>query len=623
MESATAPNGPTTANAPSVVARRSAAAHAGTMVQAFEITSAALADRVAIRTKGDEQTLTWAQWHRRVRDLAGGLHRLGLAHGETLAIMLSNGPEFHVVDMAAVTLGATPFSIYETYASNQIEFVLSDAAARIAVVERQYLDRLLEARRNLPNIEHVILVDPNVEVPPPHAADGVLTLAEVEESGRAEEYQQAVEEAAAQVGPEDVLTLIYTSGTTGPPKGVELCHRNLMSTVAGIERLITFPDESRVISWLPAAHIAERNAHHYLPIVYGLQITCCSDPRQVMSYLPEVRPQWFFAVPRIWEKLKAGLETLLAGQPDEQRESTERALAAAIEKVRLEQRGQPVPETLAAEVAAADEQVFAGLRQMLGFDQVQAVNVGAAPTPVEVLEFFHAIGIPLSELWGMSETCGAGCVNPPERIKLGTVGPPAPGVEISLAEDGEVLVRGETVMLGYRGEPEKTAEAIDADGWLHTGDVGELDEDGYLRIVDRKKELIINAAGKNMSPANIEATLKSVSPLIGQACAIGDRRSYNTALIVLDADFAPMWATQHGLNGRTLEELAREPAMRQAVQEAIDAANSRLARVEQIKKFTIVPGDWLPGEDELTPTMKLKRKPIQKKYVAEIDAMYV
>jgi long-chain acyl-CoA synthetase len=623
MESATASNGTTTAKASSVDERRSAAAHAGTMVQAFEITSATLADRVAIRTKGDEQTLTWAQWHRRVRDLAGGLHGLGLAHGETLAITLSNRPEFHVVDMAAVTLGATPFSIYETYASNQIEFVLSDAAARIAVVEHQYLDRLLEARRNLPNLEHVILVDPNVEVPPPHAAEGVLTLAEVEESGRVEEYQQAVEEAAAQVGPEDVLTLIYTSGTTGPPKGVQLCHRNLMSTVAGIERLITFPDESRVISWLPAAHIAERNAHHYLPIVYGLQITCCSDPRQVMSYLPEVRPQWFFAVPRIWEKLKAGLETMLAGQPDEQRESTERALATAIEKVRLEQRDQPVPEELTAEVAAADERVFAGLRQMLGFDQVQAVNVGAAPTPVEVLEFFHAIGIPLSELWGMSETCGAGCVNPPERIKLGTVGPPAPGVEISLAEDGEVLVRGETVMLGYRGEPEKTAEAIDADGWLHTGDIGELDEDGYLRIVDRKKELIINAAGKNMSPANIEATLKSVSPLIGQACAIGDRRSYNTALIVLDADFAPMWATQHGLNGRTLEELAREPAVRQAVQEAIDAANSRLARVEQIKKFTIVPGDWLPGEDELTPTMKLKRKPIAQKYASEIDAMYV
>ncbi len=595
------------------------AAHAATIVEAFEITSAALADRVAIRTKGDEQTLTWAQWHRRVRDLAGGLHKLGLARGETLAIMLTNRPEFHVVDLAAVTLGATPYSIYQTYAPNQIEFLLCDADTRIAVIERQYLERMLEVRARLPRLERVIVVDlPEEE----SLTDGVLTLAEVEAFGRDPQTQAAVQEAAARVGPQDVLTLIYTSGTTGPPKGVQLSHSNLMHTVAGIEQLVQFPPQSRVISWLPAAHVAERNAHHYVPIVYGMQITCCPDPRQVLSYLPDVRPQWFFAVPRIWEKLKAGLETMIAGQPREQRERTERALAAAIEKVRLEQRGQPVPAELAAEVAAADEQIFAGLRAMLGFDEVRAVNVGAAPTPLEVLEFFHAIGIPLAELWGMSETCGAGCVNPPERIKLGTVGPPAPGVEISLAEDGEVLVRGETVMLGYRGDPEKTAETIDPDGWLHTGDVGELDADGYLRIVDRKKELIINAAGKNMSPANIEAAVKSASPLIGQACAIGDSRPYNTALIVLDADFAPMWASQHGLEGRTLEQLAGEPPVREAVQEAIDAANTRLARVEQIKKFTIVPGDWLPGEDELTPTMKLKRKPIAAKYGAEIEAMY-
>jgi long-chain acyl-CoA synthetase len=613
-------SGPTTSTAGSPPdGEAPSSANATTIVEAFELTSSRLADRVAIRTKGDEQTLTWAQWRRRVRDLAGGLHRLGLRRGQTLAIMLSNRPEFHIVDLAAVTLGATPFSIYQTYAANQIEYVVADADAHIAVVERQYLERFLEARDNLPHLERVIVLDhPDEE----SLSESVLTLDEVEAFGRDPQTQAAVEEAAAQVGPEDVLTLIYTSGTTGPPKGVQLCHRNLLSAVRGIETMVQFPEESRVISWLPAAHIAERGAHHYLPIVYGLQITSCPDPRQVLSYLPEVRPHWFFAVPRIWEKLKAGLETMIAGQPDEQRARTERALAAAVEKVRTEQRGEQVPAELAAEVATADEEIFTGLRKMLGFDEVRAVNVGAAPTPLEVLEFFHAIGIPVSELWGMSETCGAGCVNPPERIKLGTVGPPAPGVEISLAEDGELLVRGEMVMLGYRGDPEKTAETIDSDGWLHTGDIGELDEDGYLRIVDRKKELIINAAGKNMSPANIEAAVKSVSPLIGQACAIGDGRSYNTALIVLDADFAPMWAAQHGLEGRTLEQLAGEPAVVAAVQEAIDAANSRLARVEQIKKFTIVPGDWLPGEDELTPTMKLRRKPIAAKYEAEIEAMY-
>ena len=595
-----------------------AAAHAATMVQAFELTSAALADRIAIRTKGDAQTLTWAQWRRRVRDLAGGLQLLGLERGQTLALLLGNRPEFHVADMAAVTLGATPFSIYQTYAANQIEFVVSDAAARIAIVERQYLDRLLEARRNLPHLEHVILVDPGEEP----LSEGVLTLADVEASGRGEDTQREVQRAAAQVGPEDVLTLIYTSGTTGPPKGVQLTHRNLMSTVRAVEAIVPFEPGARVISWLPAAHIAERNAHHYVPIVFGLQVTSCPDPRQVLAYLPEVRPQWFFAVPRIWEKLKAGLETMLGGLPDEQRERAEHALTAATEKVRLEQRGEPVPAELAAQVAAADEQIFAGLREMLGFDQIEAVNVGAAPTPAAVLEFFHAIGIPVAELWGMSETCGAGCVNPPEKIKLGTVGPPAPGVELSIAQDGEVLVRGDVVMLGYRGDPAKTAEAIDAEGWLHTGDIGELDEDGYLKIVDRKKELIINAAGKNMSPANIEAAIKSASPLVGQACAIGDARSYNTALIVLDSDFAPLWAAKHDLDGRALEELADEPAVREAVQQAVDAANSTLARVEQIKKFTIVRGDWLAGGEELTPTMKLKRKPIAAKYAAAIDAMY-
>ena len=247
-----------------------------------------------------------------------------------------------------------------------------------------------------------------------------------------------------------------------------------MPTVAGIEDLIDFPRDGRVISWLPAAHVAERNAHHYLPIVFGLQITCCDDPREVLSYLPEVRPSWFFAVPRIWEKLKAGLETMVAGQPEERREQLQGALDAAVRKVRLEQAGEPVPPELAEQVATADAEIFAGLRTMLGLDQVEAINVGAAPTPVEVLEFFHAIGLPLAELWGMSETCGAGSVNPPGKIKLGTVGPPAPAFEIKLDTDGEVLVKSDVVMLGYRNLPEKTAETFTEDGWLRTGDIGVL-----------------------------------------------------------------------------------------------------------------------------------------------------
>jgi long-subunit acyl-CoA synthetase (AMP-forming) len=335
-----------------------------------------------------------------------------------------------------------------------------------------------------------------------------------------------------------------------------------------------------------------------------------------VSYLPQVRPTWFFAVPRIWEKLKAGLEASWAGQADVQE-----AVRAATERVRLRERGEPVPAELEARVTVADEQIFAPVRERLGLDQMLAVHVGAAPTPVETIAFFHAIGIELAELWGMSETCGAGACNRPREVKLGTVGPPSPGVELRLAADGEVLVRGEVLMAGYRNAPEQTRETIDADGWLHTGDIGRLDEHGYLTIVDRKKELIINSAGKNMSPANIEAVLKSRSPLIGQAVCIGDARPYNTALIVLDPDYAPAWAAARGRDGAA-DRLAHDPAVIAAVQAALDEANGRLARVEQIKRFAIIPGDWAPGGDELTPTMKLKRRPIAAKYAAQIDAMY-
>jgi long-chain acyl-CoA synthetase len=590
---------------------RERAIGAPSIAHAFRITAAGRPDKVAIRTKEDAFTITWGQLQERVDALAGGLAELGVKRGDTLALMLSNRPEFHICDLAAMMLGAAPFSIYSTYTPDQIQYLMSDAEARVIVCEQQYLPQILEARKDLPGLEHVIVVDGE-------APAGTLALSDVEAMNPGFD----VEASVAQIQSSDVLTLIYTSGTTGPPKGVQLIHRNLLAAVEGLDELIEFPQDGRVISWLPSAHVAERNAHHYLPIVFGLQITCCDDPRQVLSYLPEVRPSWFFAVPRIWEKLKAGLETMVAGQPDEQRAKMQGALDAALRKVRLEQRGEEVPSELVEQVARADAEIFSGLRSMLGLDEVEAINVGAAPTPVEVLEFFHAIGLPLAELWGMSETCGAGSVNPPGKIKIGTVGPPAPGVEIKLDSDGEVLVKSDVVMLGYRNLPEKTSETFTDDGWLRTGDIGEFDEDGYLSIVDRKKELIISAGGKNMSPANIEATIKTSSPLIGQACCIGDRRPYNTALIVLDADFAPAWAAKEGFEDTTLEALAEQPRVREVVQQSVDEANEKLARVEQIKKFTIVQGDWLPGGDELTPTMKLKRKPIADKYAAAIESMY-
>jgi long-chain acyl-CoA synthetase len=610
-----------------LAAKARRAVGARTMTEAFRLTVEDHPDRVAVRTKDDEVSLTWAQLRDRVDALAGGLAGLGVGRGDSIALMLGNRPEFHIADLAAMTLGATPFSIYPTFTAGQIAFVVGDAGAKLAIVEESHLERFREARAQLPMIETVVVVE---------GARGDDTVAWDDVEGADPGFDAEPHWRAAE--PEDVLTLIYTSGTTGPPKGVQLVHRNIMAAVLVADDVIQFPDGSKVISWLPAAHVAERNAHHYLPIVFAMTITCCPNPREIVAYLPAVKPTWFFAVPRIFEKLKAGLE----GHLSTQGEQTVGWLTAARRKVELEQAGEPVPDDVAATAAEGDEQLFSGLRAMLGLDEAISVNAGAAPTPRDVLVFFHAIGIPLAELWGMSETCGVGAVNPPERVRIGTVGPPSLGVEMRLAASesgderrgagdelarqtrgrGELLVRGDVVMTGYRNQPDKTAEALDSDGWLHTGDIAEFDEEGYVKIVDRKKEIIINAAGKNMSPANIESALKGAGPIIGQIAVIGDARAYNTALVVLDSDFAPAFAAQQGLEGRSLEDLAEEEAVRAAVQAAVDKGNAELARVEQVKKFTILRGDWAPGGDELTPTMKLKRKPIAEKYAGEIEAMY-
>ncbi len=584
--------------------------HAQNLALAFLASAERLGDEIALSDPEREVELSWNEIRDRSAALAGGLAKLGVKKGDTVALMLNNRWEFIPLDLGVVSLGGVPFSIYQTSSPEQITYVVNDAEAKVAIVEAPFLDTFNAARADLPKIETVIVVDGD---------GGDMTFAELEESGQGFDISETVNE----VGPDDLLTLIYTSGTTGPPKGVQLSHRNLMSLVSGIDDVIDFPDEGGgIISWLPAAHIAERGAHYYVPVSRGLSITICPDPRQIIEFLPRVRPAWFFAVPRIWEKLKAGLEAKIASMPDEQREPAQKGLDAAIQKVRLEQAGEEVPEALAAGVAQADEAMFSHLRTMLGLDKAVSVNVGAAPTPVEVLEFFHAIGIPIGELWGMSETCGAATVNPPGKVKIGSVGPPMAGFEIKLAEDGEVFVRGAANMVGYRNLPDKTAETIDDEGWLATGDIGELDEDGYLKIVDRKKELIINAAGKNMSPANIEAKIKTSSPLIGQAVAIGDARPYNVALITLDPDFAPGWAGKAGLPGDSLDEIAGDERTVAAIEEAIEKANQDLSRVEQIKKFKLLGTDWLPGGDELTPTMKLKRKPIDAKYEAEIEALY-
>ncbi len=502
---------------------------AATIAEAFRITVAERAEEVAIRTKGDAFSITWGELRERVDALAGGLAKLGVGRGDSVALMLSNRPEFHLCDLAAMMLGATPFSIYNTYTPEQIRYVVSDAGAKVLICEQQYLPQVREARRELPDLEYVIVIDGEAPL-------GTLALSDVE--GSNPDFD--VDASVAQISSTDVLTLIYTSGTTGPPKGVQLVHRNLLATVQGIEHLIDFPRDGRVISWLPAAHVAERNAHHYLPIVFGLQITCCDDPREVLSYLPEVRPSWFFAVPRIWEKLKAGLETMIAGAA----RRAQRAVAGGGRRRACARCASSSRRTGAGGAgraggdggrgdllgAALDARARPGRgdQRRRGADAGRGARVLPRDRPAARRAVGHERDVRRRE-------------RQPARTRSSSApsGRPRPGIEIKLDTDGEVLVKSDVVMLGYRNLPEKTAEAFTEDGWLRTGDIGSFDEDGYLTIVDRKKELIISAAGKNMSPANIEATLKSGSPLIGQACCIGDRRPYNTALIVLDADFAP------------------------------------------------------------------------------------
>jgi long-chain acyl-CoA synthetase len=576
------------------------------LIEAFQRTVDKHGDTPALLTKAE----TWATWNElrdRVRRIAGGLAKLGVSKGDTVAMLLNNRPEFVACDLGAVSLGAVPFSIYQTASPEQIAYQAGDAGARVAITESALLDRLQAARDAGAEIDHIVVVDGD---------GGDTSLDELMQS----DPDFDPDSIASEIGPDDLLTLIYTSGTTGPPKGVQLTHRNLLSLVSGVEEMIPLPESGgKVISWLPAAHIAERGANYYLPVVYGLSITVCPDPRKIIEFLPVVKPTWFFAVPRIWEKAKSAIEGQLASLPDGQREPAQKAVAAAIQKVRLEQAGEDVPDELAQGVEAADKAMFADIRARMGLDEVVSVNVGAAPTPVEVLEFFHAIGIPVGELWGMSETCGVATCNPPGDVKLGTVGPPVPGMEVKLAEDGEVLVKGDSIMPGYRNMPDATADTFE-DGWLLTGDIGELDADGYLKIVDRKKELIINAAGKNMSPANIESKLKLI-PLVDQAVAIGDRRKYNTALLTLDPEAAAAWAGKHGADA-DVASLSENEELLAEIESGVDEANEALSRVEQVKKFKVLPEPWDPGGDELTPTMKLKRRPIAEKYEKEIEALY-
>jgi len=593
-------------------AREGLALDASTLCEAFQRTAGCHAERAALRTPGGGVEITWREYAGRVRQLAAGLAALGVASGDTVAIMLANRPEAVIVDTAAMHLGAIPFSIYNTSSAEQAEYLFTHAECRMVVTETQFAELVLDVAARLPSLEHVFLVD--------GTALGTRPLADLE-SGGLDGFD--FESSWRQVSGDDVATLIYTSGTTGPPKAVELTHANLLTEVRLLDRLFPMEPAGRVISYLPMAHLADRGMSHYGSLVSGACATFVSDLQQVMAGVLDARPTVWGAVPRVWEKLKAALEAGFTAEPDEQRRAVvDSALEQALALVRSEQAGEPVASELRAACERADAEIFAKLRAQIGLDQVRSLISGAAPIAPEVLEFFAALGLPICEVWGMSETSLIATINPQDAIRIGTVGVPLPGVELSLAEDGELLVRGPIVMRGYRNDPERTAETIDSQGWLHTGDIAEIDVDGYVRIVDRKKELIINSAGKNMSPANIENKIKAGCTLIGSAIAIGDRRPYNTALIVLEPVAVASFATARGLAATTPAELVAEPSIQAEIRAGVERANASLSRVEQIKRHTLLAEEWQPGGDELTPTMKLRRKPIAEKYAAEINALY-
>ncbi len=546
------------------------------LAEAFQETVAKFPNEVALRTTEEGSELTWSDYAARVERIARGLTALGIGSGDTVAVMLANRPEFHLVDAAALHIGATPFSVYGTSAVEQIVYLFENAANRIVITEESFLDRVREAAGQVALDPEIIVVD-----------DPGGGLEELERRGVEEASDFDFDRTWRSVGSDEIATLIYTSGTTGPPKGVMLSHANLIAVwESSIAALPMLEERGRYMSYLPTAHIADRIFSHYPAMNNGSTITCVADMRAAVGLLTTVRPTIWLAVPRIWEKLKDAIDAMRASASD--------------------------PDQL------TDEAV----RAMLGLDTAQLLVSGAAPIRRDVLEFFQGLGVTICEGYGMTESTGVGTVNVPGEVRIGTVGRPAGETEIDLAEDGEVLIRGGVVMVGYRGEPEKTAETIDAEGWLHTGDIGQIDEDGYLSIVDRKKELIISASGKNMSPANIESRIKAASPLIAFAVAIGDARSYNTALLVLDPDALAVRAQREGIADAPIETMAKDPALLAELEAAVEEANSQLSRVEQIKRWSVVPEFWEPGGTVVTPTIKLKRKPINEEYSELIESMY-
>ena len=585
-----------------------------TVTQAFVSTSRSRAgDPAFSRLESDGwHTLTWGETGDRAARIATGIRELGVKAGERVVLMTRNRPEFNVCDAAALLAGATPFSIYSSSSPEQVLYLAGHSEATLAIVEDAgYLERFLKVRPDLPSLKNIVVME-----------DEGVTAEAIRLDSLLENDPIDVDKAVSDASPEDLLTLVYTSGTTGPPKGAMILHRNICWTHASFNSQLADQDwayNGRSLSYLPLAHVLERWYAHYYPIFNGYSVWHCPEPSQLAQFLPQVRPDFFVGVPRVWEKLRSGIEAAVASN-DAYKEPFERAMAAGYERLSYDERREPLPDDVRARWEEASAGALAMVRGLVGLDNCKIAGVGAAPVPHDLLRFWRALGILLSEGFGMTETSFIATYDVWEP-KVGYAGRTVPGMEMKLAEDGELLMRGGNVIPGYFKDPERTAQTFDAEGWLRTGDIAEIDDEGYMRIVDRKKELIITAGGKNISPANIEAALKAF-PLIGQACVIGDDKPYLTAVLVLDPDGAAAFARTNDLTATTLEDLSRDPTVFAEVERSVKEANAHFSRVEQIKRFTLLPNEWLPDSEELTPTMKLKRRGVHKTYAAEIAAMY-
>lgn len=573
-------------------------------------------DRVAVRRMrpdgSDREDWTWARVADEAARLARAFNRLGLDRGDRALLFLRNRPEFHVADLGVLLAGGTPLSIYNSSAPEQVAYLAGHSRARIAVVDDiGFLERLLKVRGELPDLRAVVVVDD----PDRLAPDGVFRFADLLGDSPVD-FDAAVDS----VLPDDLATVIYTSGTTGPPKGVMLDHANIAWQVLGHNALLEPQPDPRTVSYLPMAHIAERIVTHYNWLWLRSEVTCCPDQTTLGAYLAAVRPTSLFGPPRVFEKMRAGIEAAVAAGGAERVAGFARALQVGRQVAEVRATGQPLPDELATAWEQVDAAAFAPLRQRIGLDQLRYCFSGAAPLPVDVLLFFRSLGLPFSEIYGMSENSG-GMTWDPYRVRPGTVGRPYPLTDVRLLDDGEVVCRGGIVSRGYLDDPERSAETFDAEGWLHTGDIGRFDADGYLSIVDRKKELIITAGGKNVSPANIEASLKSL-PLVGQACVVGDSRPYLVALLVLDPEVAPVWARGEGLAAADLPALAADPTVRAELERGVAEVNARFSQVEGIKRFAVLADEWVPDSPQLTATMKLKRRGVLSAYAEEIERLY-